>query len=78
MFRLELQRTYIIMTVRKIQQSKVEQNRNLFINICLFQYLGRFCVLQPDLIEQKERNFNFTPNAFQTLKVLLQWSRYKD
>ena len=37
MFKLELQRTYIIMTVRKIQQSKVEQDRILLINIYIFQ-----------------------------------------
>ena len=37
MFKLELQRTYIIMTVSKIQQSKVEQDRIVFNNICVFQ-----------------------------------------
>ena len=29
------------------------------------------CVLQPDLMNKKK--FQFNPNAFQTLKVLLQW-----
>ena len=33
--------------------------------------LGWFCVLQPDLMNKKK--FQFNPNAFQTLKVLLQW-----
>ena len=64
MFRLELQRTYIIMTVRKIQQSKVEQDRNLFINICLFQCFCK-CIYAKNLITK--RSYYDTNKYFQQL-----------
>ena len=66
MFKLELQRTYIIMTVSKIQQSKVEQDRIVFNNICVFQCFCK-CIYAKNLITK--RSYYDTNKHFQQLFV---------
>ena len=58
------------MVVGNIVQ-KVTNDEIYKVDAPFFHDLGRFCVLQPDLMNKKK--FQFNPNAFQTLKVLLQW-----
>ena len=57
------------MTVRKIQQSKVEQDRILLINICLFQCFCK-CIYTKNLITK--RSYYNTNKYFQQLCLTLK------